>query len=119
MAETAYIPRLRAEYDKSIRPKLTEQFGYRNLMQVPRVDKIVLNMGIGEGVADRKKVEQAAEAMAAIAGQKPVITKESPIHLSNIAIVGKDGKPTRVGFKIQADGKKVRIAKRSGAEIDG
>src|SRR5438105_5220845 len=44
-------------------------------MQVPRVDKIVLNMGIGEGVADRKKVEQAAEAMAAIAGQKPIITK--------------------------------------------
>src|SRR6267378_4526530 len=48
-----------------------------------------------------------------------IISKESPIHLSNIAIVGKDGKPTRVGFKIQADGKKVRIAKRSGAEIDG
>ena len=48
-----------------------------------------------------------------------IISKESPIHLSNIAIVGKDGKPTRVGFKIQADGKKVRIAKSSGAEIDG
>jgi len=48
-----------------------------------------------------------------------IISKESPIHLSNIAIVGRDGKPTRVGFKIQADGKKVRIAKRSGAEIDG
>src|SRR5437868_5527514 len=48
-----------------------------------------------------------------------IISKESPIHLSNIAYVGKDGKPTRVGFKIQADGKKVRIAKSSGAEIDG
>ena len=48
-----------------------------------------------------------------------IISKEAPIHLSNIAIVGKDGKPTRVGFKIQADGKKVRIAKSSGAEIDG
>ena len=48
-----------------------------------------------------------------------IISKEAPIHLSNIAIVGKDGKPTRVGFKIQADGTKVRIAKRSGAEIDG
>ena len=48
-----------------------------------------------------------------------IISKESPIHLSNIAIVGKDGKPTRVGFKIHADGKKVRVAKRSGAEIDG
>ena len=48
-----------------------------------------------------------------------IITKEAPIDLSNIAFVGKDGKPTRVGFKIQADGKKVRIAKSSGAEIDG
>ena len=48
-----------------------------------------------------------------------IISKESPIHLSNIAIVGKDGKPTRVGFKIEADGTKVRVAKRSGAEIDG
>ena len=48
-----------------------------------------------------------------------IISKESPIDLSNIAFVGKDGKPTRIGFKIQADGKKVRIAKRSGAEIDG
>ena len=48
-----------------------------------------------------------------------IISKEAPIHLSNIAYVGKDGKPTRVGFKIQADGKKVRVAKSSGAEIDG
>ncbi|WP_426442246.1 50S ribosomal protein L24 [Bradyrhizobium genosp. P] len=48
-----------------------------------------------------------------------IISKEMPIHLSNIAYVGKDGKPTRVGFKIQADGKKVRVAKSSGAEIDG
>jgi large subunit ribosomal protein L24 len=48
-----------------------------------------------------------------------IISKEAPVHLSNIAYVGKDGKPTRVGFKILADGKKVRIAKSSGAEIDG
>ena len=48
-----------------------------------------------------------------------IISKEAPIHLSNIAYLGKDGKPTRVGFKVQADGKKVRVAKRSGAEIDG
>ena len=75
MADTHYIPRLRTQYDDAIRAGLTEQFGYKNPMQVPRVDKIVLNMGIGEAVADRKKVEQAAEAMAAIAGQKPVITK--------------------------------------------
>jgi large subunit ribosomal protein L24 len=48
-----------------------------------------------------------------------IISKEAPIQLSNIAYVGRDGKPTRIGFKIQADGKKVRVAKSSGAEIDG
>jgi large subunit ribosomal protein L24 len=48
-----------------------------------------------------------------------IISKEQPIHLSNVAYVGKDGKPTRVGFKVQTDGKKVRVAKNSGAEIDG
>ena len=57
MAETAYTPRLRAEYDKSIRGKLTEQFGYANVMQVPRLEKVVLNMGVGEAVNDRKKAE--------------------------------------------------------------
>jgi large subunit ribosomal protein L24 len=48
-----------------------------------------------------------------------IISKESPVHLSNLAYVGKDGKPTRIGFKIRTDGTKVRVAKRSGAEIDG
>ena len=74
MAETAYVPRLRAEYDQSIRGKLTEQFGYANVMQVPRLDKVVLNMGVGDAVNDRKKVENAASDLAMIAGQKPVVT---------------------------------------------
>src|ERR1700732_26626 len=74
MAETAYIPRLRAEYDKRIRPKLTEQFGYGNIMQVPRLDKVVLNMGVGEAVNDRKKAELAAADLSLIAGQKAVVT---------------------------------------------
>jgi large subunit ribosomal protein L5 len=74
MAETAYTPRLRAEYDKSIRAKLTEQFGYDNVMQVPVLDKVVLNMGVGEAVNDRKKVELAAADLALIAGQKPIVT---------------------------------------------
>src|ERR1700737_2237122 len=74
MAETAYIPRLRAEYDKSIRGKLTEQFGYANVMQVPRLDKVVLNMGIGEAVNDRKRPELAAADLSLIAGQKAVVT---------------------------------------------
>ena len=75
MAETAYTPRLRAEYDKSIRGKLTEQFGYANVMQVPRLDKVVLNMGVGEAVNDRKKAETAAADLALIAGQKAIVTK--------------------------------------------
>ena len=58
-----------------MRAKLTEQFGYKNAMQVPVIDKIVINMGIGEAVADRKKVEAAAADLALIAGQKAVITK--------------------------------------------
>ena len=74
MAETAYVPRLRAEYDKKIRGQLTEKFGYANAMQVPRLDKVVLNMGIGEAVNDRKKVELAANDLALIAGQKPQVT---------------------------------------------
>jgi large subunit ribosomal protein L5 len=62
MAETAYVPRLREQFDQEIRGKLTEQFGYANVMQVPRLDKVVLNMGIGEAVNDRKKAELAARS---------------------------------------------------------
>jgi len=68
-------PRLRVEFDKAIRGKLTEQFGYKNPMQVPVIEKIVLNMGIGEGVNDRKKVDNAAADLTLIAGQKVIITK--------------------------------------------
>jgi len=73
--QTQYTPRLRTYFDDVVRPRLTEQFGYKNSMQVPSLDKIVLNMGIGEGVADRKKVESAAADLSLIAGQKAVITK--------------------------------------------
>ena len=74
MAETSYIPRLRTEYDENIRKALTEQFGYKNVMELPKLDKIVLNMGVGEAVNDTKKVKTAAGEMERIAGQKPVIT---------------------------------------------
>jgi large subunit ribosomal protein L5 len=70
-----YKARLRGKYDQEIRAQLREKFGYKNPMQVPAITKIVLNMGIGEGVADRKKVENAANDLAMIAGQKAVITK--------------------------------------------
>jgi large subunit ribosomal protein L5 len=68
-------PRLRVQFDNVVRKTLAEQFGYKNAMQVPTIDKVVINMGIGEAVADRKKVESAAADLAMIAGQRPVITK--------------------------------------------
>ena len=70
-----YTPRLKAEYKAKIRAALKEEFGYKNDMQIPRLDKIVLNMGVGEAVKDTKKVKQAAEELSQIAGQKAVITK--------------------------------------------
>jgi large subunit ribosomal protein L5 len=70
-----YIPRLRRDYDERIVPAMTERFGYKNRMEVPRLDKIVINMGVGEATQDKKRVETAATEMQAISGQKPVITK--------------------------------------------
>jgi large subunit ribosomal protein L5 len=75
MAEAGYTPRLRAHFEEVVRGRLIDQFGYKNPMQVPTLDKVVINMGIGEGVADRKKVETAAADLALIAGQRAVITK--------------------------------------------
>ena len=71
----AYKPRMKAIYDDRIVKAMTEKFGYKNAMEVPRLDKIVLNMGVGEATQDKKKVEQAAGEMELIAGQKPVVTK--------------------------------------------
>jgi len=70
-----YVPRLRKHYDDVVRPKLIQQFGYKNVMEVPRLTKIVLNMGIGEATQDSKLVQVAATELEKIAGQKPVITK--------------------------------------------
>ena len=72
---TQYTPRLKAVYRDQVRAALKEEFGYKNDMQIPRLDKIVLNMGIGEAVKDTKKVKQGAEELSLIAGQKAVITK--------------------------------------------
>jgi large subunit ribosomal protein L5 len=73
--EERVTPRLRTHFDEVVRKKLTEEFSYQNPMQVPVIEKIVINMGIGEGVNDRKKVETAANDLALISGQKAVITK--------------------------------------------
>ena len=70
-----YKPRFRKLYDEQIREALTQEFGYKNALEVPRIEKIVLNMGVGEAVNDTKKVATAAEQLAMIAGQKPVVTR--------------------------------------------
>ena len=70
-----YVPRLRKKYDEQIAKAMTEKFGYANVMEIPKIEKITLNMGVGEGSQDKKKVQTAAAEMELIAGQKPVITK--------------------------------------------
>jgi large subunit ribosomal protein L5 len=74
MADT-YTPRMKSRYDDVIIAAMTEKFGYKNAMEVPKITKITLNMGVGEAVQDKKKVETAAAEMELIAGQKPVVTK--------------------------------------------
>jgi large subunit ribosomal protein L5 len=74
-ASDSYTPRLRADYDDRIAAAMTEKFGYKNRMEVPRLDKIVINMGVGDATQDKKRVDTAAAEMERIAGQKPVITK--------------------------------------------
>ena len=69
------MARLKEVYKKEIAPALVKQFGYKSVMQVPRIEKIVLNMGVGEAIGDKKLLENAAGDMQKIAGQKPVITK--------------------------------------------
>jgi large subunit ribosomal protein L5 len=78
MAEASkggYAPRMKTDYEERIVKAMTEKFGYKNRMEVPRLDKIVLNMGVGEATQDKKKVDIAASEMELIAGQKPVVTK--------------------------------------------
>ncbi len=70
-----YQPRLKRDYEERIAKAMTEKFGYKNALEVPRLDKIVINMGVGEATQDKKKVETASQEMELIAGQKPVITK--------------------------------------------
>ena len=68
-------PRMKEIYETQVRKQLTEKFGYKNPMEVPRIDKIVVNMGVGEAAQDSKKLTAAAAELAAITGQKPVLTK--------------------------------------------
>jgi large subunit ribosomal protein L5 len=90
-----YIPRLKTHFDEVVRAQLTKQFNYTNHMQVPVIEKVVLNMGIGEGVNDRKKVENAAADLTLIAGQKAVITRS---RKSIATFKLRDGQP--IGAKV-------------------
>jgi large subunit ribosomal protein L5 len=72
--QATYTPRLKGVYRETIRPAMKEEFGYKNDMMIPRLDKIVINMGVGEAVKDTKKVKKASEELTLIAGQKAVIT---------------------------------------------
>jgi len=83
-----YTPRLKAQYADSVRGALKEEFGYKNEMMIPKLEKIVLNMGVGEAVADSKKIRSAHADLMAIAGQMPVITK---------------AKKSIAGFKVRED----------------
>jgi large subunit ribosomal protein L5 len=74
-APAGYVPRLRAHYDEVVRPQMLKQFGYKNVMEVPKITKIVLNMGIGEATQDSKLVQVAVGELERISGQKAVITK--------------------------------------------
>ena len=69
------MARLKEYYKETVMPQLTQQFGYKSVMQVPRISKIVLNMGVGEAVGDKKLLDNAVSDMQKVAGQKPVITK--------------------------------------------
>ena len=75
MSETNYEPRMKTRYRENIRGKMREAFKYSNEMQIPKLEKIVINMGVGEAVADSKKMQSALAAMTAISGQKPVVNK--------------------------------------------
>lgn len=95
----AYVPRLKQHYREAVRTNLREQFKYTNDMQIPKLDKIVINMGVGEAVGDSKKLKSAVDALTLIAGQKPVTTK---------------AKQSIAGFKIRenmAIGAKVTLRK--------
>jgi large subunit ribosomal protein L5 len=93
--EERVTPRLKTHFEEIVRKKLADEFGYKNRLQVPVIEKVVINMGIGEGVNDRKKVEAAANDLSLIAGQKAVITKA---RKSIATFKVRDGQP--IGCKV-------------------
>ncbi len=96
------VARLKLHYDSTIRPALMERFGYRNIHAVSRLDKIVLNMGVGDAVQDARQAEQAAEELTLIAGQRAVVTRASR-SVSNFKL--REGMP--VGAKVTLRGRRM------------
>ena len=97
---SVYIPRLKTHYLDVVRDKMMEEFSYANAMMIPRLDKIVLNMGVGEAVGDSKKIKSAHDEMVKIAGQKPVITRAKK------SIAGfklRDGMPLGIKVTLRRD----------------
>jgi large subunit ribosomal protein L5 len=95
-----YVPRFKKRYNEVIRPELMKQFGYKNVMQVPRVNKVVLNIGAGEGSQDTKKIQAALNDLTAIAGQKAVITRAKKA-ISSFKITA--GRPVGVKVTLRRD----------------
>src|ERR1700733_8911822 len=98
--EAGYVPRFKKRYNEVIKPELMKKFGYTNIMQVPRVNKIVLNIGAGEGSQDTKKIQAAQNDLTAIAGQKAVITRAKKA-ISTFKITA--GRPVGVKVTLRKD----------------
>ena len=95
-----YVPRLKTRYLEVIRPQLMEKFGYKNPLQAPRIEKIVLNIGAGEGASDQKKIQAAQNDLTAIAGQKAVVTRaKKSIAAFKITV----GRPVGVKVTLRKD----------------
>ena len=76
------VDRLESEYKKNITKKLKESFSYKNVMEIPKLEKVIINMGVGEAVKDNKKLEAAINELTSISGQKPVVTKAKQANAS-------------------------------------
>jgi large subunit ribosomal protein L5 len=95
-----YVPRFKKRYEEIVRPALMAQFGYKNKLEVPRIDKVVLNIGAGEGAQDGKKIQQAQNDLTAIAGQKAVVTRAKK-SIASFKITA--GKPIGVKVTLRCD----------------
>jgi len=95
-----YVPRFKKRYYDVVRPQLMEKFGYKNALQAPRIEKIVLNIGAGEGAADNKKIQSAQTDLTAIAGQKAVITRAKK-SIATFKIT--EGRPVGVKVTLRKD----------------